>query len=272
LFGNVRLETLGQNGISSSRNAGLAALLQEAGDPFTGRPVAENRGSGISMMISQVRRDTGLVPLFAASLDEFRVTIPRTSLLTPELRAWARRLSRGQDLSEAQISLLALASAGYDVDIALLRRMGLGLSDARRQLGRLRDLGLLQLRRARDDGSYRLSPGLSDFAVREEGPASPGSGLPERILEALSETDSASREELQEATGASRSSVINALDELITIGAVEATAPTRSPNRRYRRAILISAVPPSRSQSGRRATVPGHCLICECVHSPQCQR
>lgn len=235
LFGNVRLETLGQSATSSSRNARLAALLQEAGDPHTGRPVAENRGSGISMMISQVRRDTGLVPLFAANLDEFRVTIPRTSLVTPELRAWARRLSRGQDLSEAQISVLALASAGYDVDVALLRRLGLSSPDGRRQLSQLRDLGLLQPRRARDDGSYRLASGLADIAARDETLSSSGSGLPKRILEALGETDSASREELQAATGASRSSVTNALDDLITSGAVEATAPPRSPNRRYRR-------------------------------------
>lgn len=235
LFGNVRLETLGQSGTSSSRNARLAALLQEAGDPFTGRPVAENRGSGISMMISQVRRDTGLVPLFTANLDYFRVTIPRTSLVTPERRAWAKRLSHGHDLSETQISVLALASASYDVDLALLRRMGLNLSDARRQLGQLRDLGLLSPRRARDDGSYRLAPGLPGIAASGEALSSPTSGLGERILEALSETDSASREELQEATGASRTSVINALDELITSGAVEATAPPRSPNRRYRR-------------------------------------
>lgn len=235
LFGNVRLETLGQSGTSSSRNARLSALLQEAGDPFTGRPVAENRGSGISMMISQVRHSTGLVPLFAANLDEFRVTIPRTSLVTPELRAWAKRLSGGQDLSEAQISILALASAGYNVDTALLRRMSLDPSDARRQLSQLRDLGLLQPRRARDDGSYRLASGPSKIAAKDEALWSPGSGLPERILQALGETDSASREELQEATGASRSSVINALDELITSGAVEATTPPRSPNRRYRR-------------------------------------
>ncbi len=176
-----------------------------------------------------------LVPLFAASLDEFRVTIPRSSLVTPELHAWARRLSLGQDLSETQISVLALANAGYDVDIALLRRMGLGPSDARRQLSQLRDLGLLRPRRARDDGSYRLAPGLSEIAVRDEAPSLPGSGLAERILEALTGTDSASREELQAATGASRSSVTNALDDLITSGKVEATAPARSPNRRYRR-------------------------------------
>lgn len=235
LFGNVRLETLGQSGTSSSRNARLAALLQEAGDPVTGRPVAENRGSGISMMISQVRRDTGLVPLFAANFDEFRVTIPRTSLVTPELRAWARRVSRGQDLSEIQTSVLALANAGYNVDIALLRRMGLSQSDARRQLGQLRDLGVLQPRRARDDGSYRLASGLSDIAANDQTLSVPAIGLSERILEALRATDSASREELQDATGASRSSVTNALDDLIAIRAVEATAPPRSPNRRYRR-------------------------------------
>lgn len=235
LFGNVRLETLGQSGTSSSRNARLAALLQEAGDPFTGRPVAENRGSGISMMISRVRRDTGLVPLFDANLDYFRVMIPRTSAVTPELRAWAIRLSRGEDLSEAQVSALALASAGNDVDIALLRRLGLEPSRARRQLGQLRDLGLLSPRRARDDGSYRLAPGLPAITAESKALSSPGGGLPERILEALGETGSASREELQLVTGASRSSVTNALDNLITSGAVEATAPSRSPNRRYRR-------------------------------------
>jgi ATP-dependent DNA helicase RecG len=236
LFGNVRLETLGESGTSSSRNGRLAALLQEAGDPLTGRPVAENRGSGISMMISQVRKDTGLVPMFTASLDYFRVTIPRTSPVTSKLRDWAIRLGRGQDLSQAQIAALGLAHAGYDIDIALLRRLGLASSEARRQLGQLQDLGLLRPRRARDDGSYRLAPGLPGIDA-DPGPLSPaGNGLADRIFQKLSEVVSASREELQAATGASRSSVTNALDALIASGTVEATAPPRSPNRRYRRA------------------------------------
>jgi hypothetical protein len=86
-----------------------------------------------------------------AAQRNLRVTIPRTSAVTPELRAWAIGLSRGEELSEAQISALALASAGNDVDVALLRRLGLGPSDARRQLGQLRDLSLLSPRRTRDD-------------------------------------------------------------------------------------------------------------------------
>lgn len=233
LFGNVRLETLGDSRTSSSRNARLAALLQEAGDPFTGRPVAENRGSGIGMMISQVRRDTGVVPLFRANLDFFRVTIPRVSPVTPEFRDWAARVSGDHELSQAQISALALAEKGYDVDAALMRRLGLSPASARDELGQLLDLGLLLPRKARDDGSYRLAPGLRE-ATPEPVPA-PGNGVRGRILVALTETESATREELQQVTGASRSGVTKALDELIGNGLVEATAPPRSPNRRYRR-------------------------------------
>jgi ATP-dependent DNA helicase RecG len=233
LFGNVRLETLGEARVSSSRNARLAALLQEAGDPLTGRPVAENRGSGIGMMISQVRRDTGVVPLFGANLDFFRVTIPRASPVTAEFRDWAASASGGRDLSPAQLSTLALAKEGYDVDAALMRRLGLSAADARRELGQLLDLGVLLPRKARDDGSYRLSPGLPK-ATTEPAPV-PGNSLSGRILDALAETESATREELQRATDASRSGVIKALDELIANGLVEATAPPRSPNRRYRR-------------------------------------
>jgi ATP-dependent DNA helicase RecG len=233
LFGNVRLETLGQSRTSSSRNARLAALLQEAGDPLTGRPVAENRGSGIGMMISQVRRDTGVVPLFNANLDFFGVTIPRTSPVTPEFRNWAERVSGGQKLSQSQISALALAKEGYDVDAALMRRLGLTTADARRELDQMLDLRLLLPRKTRDDGSYRLSPGLPEMTA-DAAPV-PGGGVVGRILAALTEAESATREELQQETGASRSGVIRALDELIANGFVEATAPPRSPNRRYRR-------------------------------------
>jgi ATP-dependent DNA helicase RecG len=231
LFGNVRLETLGESRASTSRNARLAALLQEAGDPFTGRPVAENRGSGIGLMISQVRRDTGVVPVFTANLDFFRVTIPRSSPVTPEFRDWAARVSGGLELSQAQMSALALAKEGYKVDVALLRRLGLSSAGARRELSQLVDAGFLASSKARDEGSYRLSPGLPEATASPE----PGNSVGARILAALSEAESATREELQRASGASRSGVTRALDELIANGLVEASAPPRSPNRRYRR-------------------------------------
>jgi predicted HTH transcriptional regulator len=180
-------------------------------------------GSGIIMMISQIRKDTGAVPLFAAGLDYFRVTIPRTSPVTPELRDWAKQLSGARKLSQPQISALALAKLGNDVDLALLRRLGLSASEARRELRQLRDLDLLRPRNSRDESTYRLAPGLPEPAASRQDQQAPGNGnhLAERILAALSTLDSASRDELQTATSASRSSVTNALDALIADGEVE---------------------------------------------------
>jgi ATP-dependent DNA helicase RecG len=234
LFGNVRLETLGQSGISSSRNARLAALLQEAGDTVTGRPVAENRGSGISMMIDRVRQDTGVAPLFAANLDQFRVTIPRTSPVTQELLDWAAHRLPHRRLTPAQLAATAMARAGYDVDLALIRRLAPELADPREELGDLIELGLLRSRKARDDGPYRLSPEFQGDPTPTGTSGIPAGSLAERIIARLRQVPEASREDLQNAAGASRSKVTQVLQELLTQELVEATEPTRSPNRRYR--------------------------------------
>jgi DNA-binding IclR family transcriptional regulator len=53
-------------------------------------------------------------------------------------------------------------------------------------------------------------------------------------MTALREVEDASREELQQATGAARSRLTGVLQELVDLGFVEATAPPHSPNRRYR--------------------------------------
>lgn len=234
LFGNVRLEGLGEIGTSSSRNPRLAALLQETGDPVTGRPVAENRGSGVSMMIDQVRQDTGIVPLFTANLNQFRVVIPRSSPVTPEFLSLLGQHTDTGRLSDAQVAVLALAHSGYDVDRAVLRRLGLPPGEARRELADLVARGLLRSRKARDEGPYRLNVDL-DSGSGSPAPAQlPGNGLGAKIIAALHEVEDASREELQQATGATRSRLTSVLQELVESGFVEATAPPRSPNRRYR--------------------------------------
>ncbi len=236
LFGNVRLESLGESGASSSRNQRLAALLQEAGDPVTGRPVAENRGSGVSMMIDRVRQDIGVVPLFTADLDQFRVVVPRSSPVTPEFLSSLGRHADTARLSDAQVTALALAYSGYGIDQALFRRLGLSPGAARKELAGLVALGLLRSRKAREEGPYRLGAALSSATQEPLPPQLPGNGLGARIMAALREAQDASREELQQATGAARSRLTSVLQELIDLGFVEATAPARSPNRRYRAA------------------------------------
>ena len=243
LFGNVRLETLGQSGTSSSRNARLAALLQEAGDPVTGRPVAENRGSGVRMMIDRVRDDTGIIPLFAANLDQFRVTIPRTSPVTPEFILWVARVSDAS-LTSAQLAVLALAREGYDVDLPLLRRLDPDSeqSQSRRELAELVEAGLLRSRKARDDGPYRLTPRLRAADTDAELLTDLGRDLAAQVIAALRGMDDASREELQRITGATRSTLTNVLQELVEEGVLEpTTASIRSPNRRYRLAARLKS-------------------------------
>jgi ATP-dependent DNA helicase RecG len=200
----------------------------------TGRPVAENRGSGVSMMIDRVRQDIGVVPLFTANLDQFRVAVPRNSPVTPEFLGSLGRHVDITRLSDTQVAALALAHSGYDVDQALLRMLGLPSGAARNELADLVALGLLRSRRARDEGPYRLSADLSSGNQVPAPAQLPGNGLGVRIMAALREVEDASREELQQATGAARSRLTGVLQELVDLGFVEATAPPRSPNRRYR--------------------------------------
>jgi ATP-dependent DNA helicase RecG len=234
LFGNVRLEGLGESGTSSSRNPRLAALLQEVGDPITGRPVAENRGSGVSLMIDRVREDTGVIPIFTANLDQFRVIIPRGPLVTPEFLGALAQHADTARLSDAQKAAVALARAGYDIDQAVLRRLGLPPGAARRELADLVALGLLRSRKARDEGPYRLTADLDSGSQPPPLPQLPANGLGIKIMAALREVEDASREEIQQATGTTRSRLTSVLQELVDLGFVEATAPPRSPNRRYR--------------------------------------
>lgn len=153
--------------------------------------------------------------------------------MTPEFLDALGEHADTERLSNAQVAAIALARSGYDIDQAVLRRLGLPPGTARKELADLVALGLLRSRKARDEGPYRLS---ADLASGSQSPPQhlPGNGLGAEIMAALREVEDASREELQQATGAARSRLTSALTELIDFGFVEATAPPRSPNRRYR--------------------------------------
>jgi ATP-dependent DNA helicase RecG len=55
LFGAVRVDTLGEPGLSSSRNALLLKLLEDVEIPGEGRTVCENRASGIRTMVRAMK-------------------------------------------------------------------------------------------------------------------------------------------------------------------------------------------------------------------------
>lgn len=82
LFGPVAEAELGIEGITSSRNPVLSALLQEVQLPDSDRVICENRGTGIPAMLEQLRRSGSASVKFSNAINHFTVTFTRTERST----------------------------------------------------------------------------------------------------------------------------------------------------------------------------------------------
>jgi ATP-dependent DNA helicase RecG len=71
LFGPVSEGELGVEGVSSSRNPVLSALLQEVQLPDSDRVICENRGTGIPTMLEQLRRSGTAAVRFSNAISHF---------------------------------------------------------------------------------------------------------------------------------------------------------------------------------------------------------
>jgi len=109
LYGGVLVDELGEEGISSSRNAVLASLLADTYLPSSNELVAENRSSGIPAMLAVARRRGLPRPNFRSSISSFVVAMARSELLNPAVRRWI-------------VSLHAhLPSPAHEIALAMLR-------------------------------------------------------------------------------------------------------------------------------------------------------
>src|SRR5699024_2743649 len=110
--GPVTPDDLGEEGISSARNATLLRLLEDA--PISGgigRTVCENRGSGISTMLKSLREAGLNPPEFVDKISLFRVTFPNHTLIGPDVVHWLRGLE-AQGLTDSQCHGLAILKNG----------------------------------------------------------------------------------------------------------------------------------------------------------------
>lgn len=107
LFGPVTVDTLGEEGLSSSRNATLLKLLEDVTLPDRTHTVCENRGSGIRSMLDALRRAGMNPPRFDDRVSSFTVTFPNHSLLSDEAIAWLDSLNQ-TGLSDSQRLALVL--------------------------------------------------------------------------------------------------------------------------------------------------------------------
>lgn len=101
LFGPVTVDSLGEEGISSARNATLIKLLEDVTLPGETRTVCENRGSGIRAMLDALLNSGMSPPQFTDKISSFVVTFPNHNLLSEETINWIH--SRGQQrLTDSQ--------------------------------------------------------------------------------------------------------------------------------------------------------------------------
>lgn len=237
LYGPVSTESL-QAGdpVSSSRNAVLAKLLEDVVGT-DGEAIAENRGSGIATMQRALRHARLGPPEFFDQVRRFTVRIRNATLVDDETFAWIESLDQ-PGLSERQVAALALARQGATLTNARYRAVaGCDAGTATRDLGDLRDRGLLRKLGAGHRVSWRLSP---ELARAGEGISAvlPGRFTAEHRrnqIRRLLEIGDRSTRELVEATGLGKQSVRNYLNDLREAGEVEPTsARIKSPATRWR--------------------------------------
>jgi ATP-dependent DNA helicase RecG len=231
LYGGVVVDELGEEGISSSRNSVLASLLADTYLPSSNELVAENRSSGIPAMLDVARRRGLPRPSFRSSISSFVVTMARSELLNPEVRRWIAGLHARLPTPAHEIAL-AMLREDYLTN-EMLRQWGVDRIAAGQVLRDLVDQGLAVKEGGRRYARYVLDPAGSGRAK--------GHGQVPDVGETLRDRGEATAGELVEATGLSRSAVLNHLRALTDSGAAVAVGAPRSPKRLYK---WIS--PPSR--------------------------
>ncbi|WP_433828537.1 ATP-binding protein [Actinoplanes sp. CA-015351] len=232
LYGGVIVDELGEEGISSSRNAVLSSLLADTYLPSSNELVAENRSSGIPAMLAVARRRGLPRPSFRSSIASFVVTMARSELLSPEVRGWISRL--GAHLP-TQAHHLALAMLRDDyLTNEMLRQWGVDRVAAGQVLRDLVDQGLAVKEGGRRYARYVLDPAASGRLRTPDLFSAISPQPPPDVAEALKARGEATAGELVEMTGLSRNAVLNHLRALAETETIEVLGPIRSPKRRYR--------------------------------------
>lgn len=228
LYGGVIIDELGEEGISSSRNAVLASLLADTYLPSSNELVAENRSSGIPAMLAVARRRGLPRPNFRSSISSFVVTMARSELLNPDVRRWIAGLRANLPTPAHEIAL-AMLRENYLTN-EMLRQWGVDRIAAGQVLKDLVDRGLAIKEGGRRYAQYVLDPAASDRATEPD----LFSNFTPSVGQALEQRGEATAGELAELTGLSHRAVLNRLRTLVENGTAVTVGTAQSPKRRYR--------------------------------------
>lgn len=233
LFGPFQPDQLGEPGVQSSRNAFLMKVLEDLPPPGESRPLCENRGTGLTAMIEQLRRSGMSPPRFDVSLTRFRVVLPNHTLYDEETLRWLEELASGEPVTEAQRQALAFVRHNGSLTNGDYCRVT--ASDSRvatRELNELIDRGLLEREGVGRWSTYALRDQAEPRAVRHRRDRA------DEIVDLLRASGPLPAQEIAAKLGLSPSGVRYWLSRLRRAGRVKSSGRKRtSPENRY------SAVP-----------------------------
>jgi ATP-dependent DNA helicase RecG len=143
LFGPVSEGELGAEGVSSSRNPVLSALLQEVQLPDSDRVICENRGTGIPTMLEQLRRSGTASVRFSNAIGHFTTVFTRVERnVDAVLRPAGKRADSAPTGRATEI--LALFAQNPELSATdVAQATGLGRAMVRRYLAQLVENGRL---------------------------------------------------------------------------------------------------------------------------------
>ena len=237
LYGPVSTEALqAGDAVSSSRNATLAKLLEDV-IGSDGHAIAENRGSGIASMQRALREARLGPPEFDDQVRRFTVRFRNATLVDEQTLDWIGSLGQ-RGLSDRQVAALALARQGATLTNARYRAVaGCDSSTATRELGDLRNRGLLKKTGAGHRVAWQLAPELRDSHRGRQAVELPGrltAEIRRQQIRRLLELGDRSTRELADATGLGKQSIRNYLTDLRLTGEVVPTSERiKSPATRW---------------------------------------
>jgi ATP-dependent DNA helicase RecG len=164
LFGPVAETELGMEGVTSSRNPVLSALLQEVQLPDSDRVICENRGTGIPTMLEQLRRSGTASVRFSNAISHFTVTFTHAERNVPGGQAQSPGESHpGRGLTGRPAEIMALFAGQPELTASdVAQATGLSRAMTQRHLARLVEKGRLvpTAPPSSRNRAYRLPPGV----------------------------------------------------------------------------------------------------------------
>lgn len=219
LWGGKTLDNIA-DGQSRCRNSALMKIMSAVRLRHGGGSPAEGQGSGVPLMIREMRSHALDAPRFEAKVDYFKVVLSRGGIELSDNRAWFNRMF-DRPLDKIEEAVLAEARRQKEVSVKRLHaKLGYDSDDIRETLRRLMDEGVLDETK-------------TDVYALVGGDDAPHVSVREAILQQLSPVEPKSARELAEATGKNLASLRAQMAKLVDEGIVQATAPSTSPNRRY---------------------------------------